>query len=216
MAGLRTDRIPADVARAVYGEDWTDMSTRTITLTSDAIPVLDEAAERLERGEGDGDSGDLYPVPEDMQTDYQPAQDLQEIAETLIEEHKSTLGYHTRGAAIRYAWKAKGGSSQERNTLGKCVKLSGASRYLGRADYLVWLAADHCADLKFTHHQIKALLFHELCHIQKAVTDQGDVVYKVRGHDAELFLAEYEHFGAWKFDLERVESTFGQQRLPGV
>ena len=227
MSSLRTSHVPKDIANAVFGprKDESMTADVSVTLTSADVPILREAAAEFERRAGaraaidSADPDALYPLPPSPVSDFEPAPDLEALYELLMEEFDSALidelAWHVGDARIRFAWKAKGGSSQGRATLGKCVKLSGATRYFAKqADYLIWIAWDHVRNFKLTNHQMAALLFHELSHINKVVDeDSGDISYGVKGHEIEAFNAEVQLFGAWFEDLERAAETFQQLGL---
>lgn len=141
--------------------------------------------------------------------EFLPDPRLDEIAEALIGRHRLDAG----DVVVLYRWKDKGGETNGSQTLGKCVKLSGHARHFAEADYLIWLAADHCRTNALTAWQLEALLFHELLHITLEENGKGEKRRKIQGHDAELFVAEFRHYGAWKLDLERVGRAVRQMLL---
>lgn len=156
---------------------------------------------------------DLYPVPGKavfFGNDFALAPDVQDIADRLISEcHELRDAAYWR---IRYLWKAKGGASKGHLTLGKCVKTSGALSFFSDVDYIVWLGADNVRDSMFTYRQVEALIFHELCHIETKESDEGDDDQPaIKGHDAEVFLAEIQRYGMWRTSLQR----FGQLDMFG-
>lgn len=155
---------------------------------------------------------DLYVVPGKavfFGNDFALAPDLQDIGDRLISEcHELRDAMQWR---IRYLWKAKGGASKGQVKLGKCVKTSGALSFFSDVDYIVWLAADNVRDAMFTYRQVEALMFHELCHIETNEGDDSDDTPAIKGHDAEVFLAEIQRYGMWRTDLQR----FGQLDMFG-
>jgi hypothetical protein len=160
----------------------------------------------------DGNPDDPAWVP--SEGDFEAADDeflsdnhLERVGKALI---ASRMGINTGHARVIYRWKEKGGASNGKNVLGKCVKLSGPAKHFGNAEYLVWLAADHCRVLGLTEWELEALLFHELMHVEEGEDDEGNPTYKVRGHDAELFVAEFRHYGLWRPELERVSEAVKQ------
>lgn len=130
--------------------------------------------------------------------DYLLAEEIQELADEVIAKHFK--GYLDDGILqVYYAWKKNGGSNSGRLKLGECQKISGLARHFaGQRDFAISLSADHINQLNLDDRQIEALVFHELCHIE--VIDEG--VYRLVGHDVELFYRELQNYGAWKLDLE--------------
>lgn len=143
--------------------------------------------------------------------DFKEDDDLIILANQLIAAHETTLG-HCRNLRIAYLWKKKGGGKGGKGTLGKCQSLSGVAQHWGRADILIWLAADHCTDLKLTGRQLEALLFNQLLRIGWDA-DKGVAV--LVDPDAAFFLKELEVYGLWQADLERAGETMHQLRLGG-
>lgn len=119
-------------------------------------------------------------------------------------------------AHIVLLWKEKGGRSKGADTLGRLQKPTGLLRHFAAADYVIWLAADHCRSYAFTNWQMLALLYHELRHA--AVDKNGG--YGVRGHDFEGFADELRIFGAWDNSAGRIiraaqaQLPFGGVRAP--
>jgi hypothetical protein len=115
-------------------------------------------------------------------------------------------------------WKRKGGRSQGAAVFGKCVKSSGLVKHFGRAQFVIWLAADHCEEAEYTRPQIEKLLYHGARHIGwQEPTDinvDGEGKPIIVGHDVELFLGEVEDTGAtW----ERFRRLLGIEfRQPGL
>lgn len=184
-----------------------------------AVSPYEKAREESARTLDVSDPDASYPLPPSPIDDYEPAPDLERLYELLFEEYDGRLmddlHWHVEDARIRFAWKAKGGSSQGKATLGKCVKLSGHARYFSKqADFLIWFAWDHARNFGMTNRQALALLAHELMHIEKVVDDDtGDISYAVKGHDYEVFDAELRIFGAWRDDLEAAVDAFDQLGL---
>jgi len=113
-------------------------------------------------------------------------------------------------ASVTVLWKAKGGRSNGKNTLGKCQKASGLLGYFVPSTFVIWLAADHLRGK--TTHQIEAVLYHELKHI--GLDDNGDPC--VVAHDFTGFLSELDRYGCYLEDLAIAKAHFEQARLPGV
>lgn len=147
----------------------------------------------------------LYPVPpQDLfeGEDYYEAPDLEALAQHVAEKHPRFRVL--ADLEILYRWKRSGGKSTRSKKLGACAKISGLFHFETRADFVIWLAADHCRSLELTRHQVEALLVHELCHI--GADEKGKL--GTIGHDVEEFGFVVEHYGLWKRDvLDFVKAT---------
>lgn len=146
---------------------------------------------------------DAYPVPHDYVDpttghvyDFLVAPDLKEIAEDLLNAYPDQLR-PARNASVRYLWKKTGGSDKGKPKLGMATKLAGAARFESDHDFLIWLASDTCDMARVTLHQVRAAMFHELCH----VGESENYTPAVLPHDVEMFVSEVEEFGLWKQDL---------------
>lgn len=158
-------------------------------------------------------------IPSDVEfgSDFLKSDDIQEVGERIIREKLTALD--DGEIIIDYAWKQKGGRSSGNAVLGKCVKLSGPARYYALGShFLVWLAADHGRSHDFNDRQLEALIYHELCHIDRIEPEDADkpVTYKTRGHDFEGFLPELEQYGAWEETFQAMERVVRQLPLPGL
>lgn len=127
-----------------------------------------------------------------MSGEWAESSALEELAEDLIAKWPELR--FLDGYRIRVLWKENGGDSRGRLTLGKCSKPSGVARYFALCDWVIWLAADHCREMKFTDEQIEALLYHELKHCVLVGKDQKP---GIRGHDWEVFGDELHRYGFW-------------------
>ena len=149
------------------------------------------------------------------QSDFLDSDDIKTVAERVI---RAKLQHLDDGELlIDYRWKKKGGKSGGNAVLGKCVKLSGLARHLALgAHFCVWLGADYVRAMKLDDRQIEALVYHELCHIEREEPEDEDkpVVYRSVGHDAEVFFAELREYGAWRPSLVELEQTIRQLSLP--
>ncbi len=160
------------------------------------------------------------PRPDDFGgEDFVRAENLALIAAELIERHER-LGFLSAWLpAIDFAWKHKGGEKGGKATFGRLQQLSGYARYKSGCRWLLWAAADHCRRALFDDRQVEALVFHELCHLERDVDpltglELGPPV--LVGHDWEGFDAELEAYGAWRPSLQAAQLAFGQLPLPGV
>jgi hypothetical protein len=159
---------------------------------------------------------DFYPVPcedvfkddEDRDLAFIPGADVERIANMLIGRHPEHFKV-IQNFKVAYRWRAKGGSRQGQRVLGRCQKTAGLLREFSGVDFVVMLSGDHCRACRLTFHQIEALVFHELCHIEASDTYQP----RINGHDFEAFVQEVRLYGAWKPDLQLAESAFVQPSL---
>lgn len=170
---------------------------------------------------GEPDEEAFIPPTDAFTSDFLKDNALMKIGSAIIRarfpllERNKRPGYEMR-CQIEYLWKSKGGASAGNLVLGKCVKVSGLSRYFsGGADYVIWLAADHARSLKLNNWQLEALLYHELCHIDLDDDDETGEPSATRtvGHDAELFYGEIAHYGLWRRSLEPLAAAM-QIALP--
>lgn len=136
--------------------------------------------------------------------EFLPAPQLEAVAERLV--HKHVRFSHLLQMRVIYLWKMKGGETHGANTLGKCQSPSGLLAHFSNAEFVIWLAADHCRDL--SNEQIEAVVFHEMCH-----TASKDGEAAMQGHDVEMFADEVRVYGAWKVDLLEAQRVFGQLPL---
>lgn len=144
--------------------------------------------------------------------DWRPAPEIERIAELLIAKHRRFK--HLRNRQVVYRWNREGGQIGGKDTLGKCVKVSkGIRAFDVAADFLIWIAADHCQFHHLTAYQLEALIFHELCHA--AETEKGKP--KIAPHDVTAFVAEVQEYGLWMADLQlfgrAVARATGQMTL---
>jgi hypothetical protein len=164
--------------------------------------------ERERRCVTGADPDKRFPVPIDGQFDgmeFKDAPELAAVAAKLIDELPDFAELAANPPLINYVWRQKAKKKQGKTLLGFCGKIAGLTRYYGRCDWTIEVAADACRDMRVTHFQIEALLFHELNHIE-VVTDEesGEVSYKVRGEDAYAFIGEIKRYGAWQSELSAV------------
>jgi hypothetical protein len=141
---------------------------------------------------------------------------LELLAEILM-EHCDELKIASN-FKITYLWKRKGGKSNETITLGKCIKLAGLVEYFGKADFVIWLSADHCYRIHTEYLSkrrqqdinLAALMYHELRHVSKDENDQR----ATRGHEFEGFASEIERFGIWRDGMRPIAKAFQESLFP--
>lgn len=132
--------------------------------------------------------------------DFLEAEDLTALGRHLIQKHRE-LNFIAE-YRVRFLWKAEGGESRGRPTLGRCVLANAMVKHFADSDWVIWLAADHCENSEMTDHQVEALLYHELLHCALKGRD-GDLP-GIRGHDYEIFGAEIRRYGLWEDGLESL------------
>lgn len=161
-----------------------------------------------------------FPVPIAGQFDgqeFRHAPELQAVAEALIAALPEFADLAANPPMINYVWRQKAKKTKGKTVLGFCGKLAGLTRYYGRCDWTVEVAADACREMRVTNFQIEALLFHELNHIEVVEDEEtGEVSYKVRGEDAYAFVTEIKRYGAWRGDLDAVADAWDQAPLFGA
>lgn len=161
-------------------------------------------------------ASDLYPVPsadvfednEGNPLEFIPGADIQAMAAHVFKKHE-TIFKHILSFNLQFRWRAKGGKDQGRPRLGRCQKTAGLLREFSGADFVVMLSADNCGAYKMTFGQVEALVFHELLHIDATEAYKP----RIEPHDFEGFVAELQHYGAWKSDLKAVEAVLAQPSL---
>lgn len=144
---------------------------------------------------------------------YIPATALEATAESLIAEHRATLG-HLADLQVAVLWKKSGGKRGGHPVMGKCSKRGGLLAAFTTADFIIWLAADHVLEADYTERQITALLHHEILHIgwQEPGEDDPETEGKavLVGHDFEFFAEEVRVYGAWEEMLQEAAAAFKQ------
>lgn len=133
---------------------------------------------------------------------------LRELADNLIGDYEE-LNF-LEGHQVRYLLKIEGGKKGGRGTFGKCIVTSGLVKHFGEAEWVIWLAADHCREAEFDDLQVEALLYHELLHC--ALKGKAEDVPSAKGHDFELFRQEFERYGFWS-ESAKVAKEAVQGRL---
>lgn len=150
-----------------------------------------------------GEDGETVP--------FLPAPELERRVDELVARYPELAFLDSLEVAV--LWKAVGGKAKGRPVLGKCTRPSGLLAYFSRADFVIWIAADHVRErngVGLTEQQVEALLYHELSHI--GWDDEADKPIVV-GHDLEEFRKVVERYGLWLEDVRTMDSTFQQLRL---
>lgn len=150
-----------------------------------------------------------YPIPEADAfvgtRGFLPGYDLDKIANEWIRTRPEQFGF--LGAyTIVWLWKGKanrrGWTKQAKDLLGYFAE---------DIDFVIWLGADVLREEQFTHHQVRAQVFHELLHIVQ--DDKGKVGVRAE-HEFEGYVAELDEFGPWTAELARAKRSL--DRAPSV
>ena len=159
--------------------------------------------------DGDPEAKFTLPTANDFgDADFIFAPDLKEIGEALISSVNGRI-HELEEAKIIYLWKRKG-PEKPRRVLGRCQHPSGLLEFFCSADFVITLMANNCSFLGLTKWQIEAVVFHELMHA--GWIDGGP---EMMPHDCECFAADFERYGLWKGDLERIaEASTRALQLP--
>ena len=219
MTGLRTTHIPKRVADQYFprkDSEVTDVSHVVVdsTVPPPPPPETDEA-QALQPDLIKARPDDPFKIPQ-LNEAYIAADDLRAVADDLREQEGPEiehLNWNLQGARIRYRWAQKGGTSRGEPVYARCVKLAGLGRFNGRADFNIVFSVDHLTDLGPTYQQIRAELFHQLSKIEKVVSDDGEISYRVRSPDIVAFRSELTLFGLWKAQLRDAAEAFQQVGL---
>jgi hypothetical protein len=193
-----------------------DTTNATVTRNGVSAPLESEAGRGILEGavrSALGDSLELlpYPIPE---TDrfigtrgYLPADDLETIAEQLIEAYPEHVG-HLEQYSIAFLWKGK---ANKRGWTKAANDLVG--HYAQDIDFIIWLGADVLREEQFTHGQVRKQVFHELLHIVE--DDKGRIGVRA-DHDFEGFEVELELFGPWTAELARAKRAMAKAPPPSM
>lgn len=153
------------------------------------------------------------PAEEDFEDDdFLAAPDLDRLKNQLVVQWPEFA--QLRYADIDILWRAKGGSSGGKATMGKCAKMSGLAKHYSGETFVIWIAADHVRDYALSQRQIEALVYHELSHCGWEVDDKtNELKWHVAAHDATVFFGEIERYGAWQQDLRTLQHGYAQLAL---
>jgi hypothetical protein len=128
---------------------------------------------------------------------------VEDMANDLIQKYDELSDCSS--AIIKYVFK----NAEKSKHAGVCSKATGKWKFLVDVDYVIELHFETWDELDEL--QQKALLFHELHHIEKQtkVKDGEEIVtWKIREHTNQLFLKEVELFGAWNSSLVQLQNAF--------
>lgn len=155
----------------------------------------------------------------DPDADYLDAADLDDLLAAIVGRYAALDAIERHGIAVSVLWKKKGGRSRGRPTFGKCQKASGLLAHYCRADFVIWLAADHVKAEEWTTEQVAKLLYHQARHIgwedgeeaEDGSVEEGKPI--LVGPDLALFSGEIADTGAWERLRSRLASDFAQPGL---
>lgn len=139
--------------------------------------------------------------------EYWRAPEVAKVADELIPKHHDHL--NRTDVTIKYLFRHPAAKSHGRIVYGKADKVS------GRSAYLVALEHDHRIDedepvdffvveiahepwVGLTPDQRRALVDHELCHLDVELDDDGNRKLGTLGHDLEEFTAVVKRHGLWR------------------
>lgn len=171
--------------------------TDTLTTTDTAVAELDS-----QPGLPGLPAKELV-APPDFEAAYLFADSLRAMAEKLIGQHGVKFS-HLTPLKVDYLWRRKGGKRRGKPNLSDCGRPSGMLAFYSKADFVVWIAANHVRELGLSPQQVEARLFRELLRCGVDADTQEPMVYPF---DFEGFGAELAHYGAYSADLYRLVET---------
>ena len=140
-----------------------------------------------------------------------------ELANKIVNAHHPLL----RPVNIRYLLTEDKMTSKGRDVWAKIKKASPMETYLGHGAEFILIVCEQSWEM-LDKAQRKALIDHELCHIESTESETtGDVTHRIRGHDIEEFYEILARHGAWTEGHERAFKQFDlpletDEDLPGV
>jgi predicted metallopeptidase len=149
----------------------------------------------------------LSPKGGSKKAEYSDAPEVQELADSVIEE----LGLMDASMArIKYLFLQADKSKDNAN-----IALAGTKwKHLTGYDFVVvvwesfWMGANA--------HKRRALLYHELLHVERSETKKG-TKWSLRKHYVEAFPEEVQQFGTWSPQLQELAEIIslpGREQLP--
>lgn len=140
-------------------------------------------------------------------TEYWRAPEVQKIADALIPKHHDHL--NRTDVTIRYIFREPAARSHGRLVYGKARKVGGLSAYLVGLEHAERLEDDEPVDffvveiarnlwLGLSDLQRRALVDHELSHLDVELNESGDRTLAMRGHDLEEFTDVVKRHGLWR------------------
>lgn len=171
-----------------------------------APDVFFDAESAVGINKGKGTTVFATPIPTDFGSgEYVEAPDLQAMAVLLINQDAALSA--AADWDIAYLWKKEGGKAGDQPRMADVIKPSGLLRYATQDDFMVWLAADHCA--KMTRNEIEQIVFRQLLRVGK--TKDGDRT--LRDYEFRGFIAELRKYGHNARELGPVAEALSQMGL---
>jgi len=132
---------------------------------------------------------------------YEDAPMVESLARELIEKYEL---HDAKEAHVKYLFY----KADESSYLGKCSRATGKWSYLTGYDYVIeiWKPFWDSA----TDQARRAVVYHELLHIQKKVTKKGKVRWLIRKHDVEEFLEVVQEFGPWSTMMQELKRLINE------
>lgn len=152
-----------------------------------------------------------------MSADFDWAEEAEELAQPIIEQHHR----HLVNARVLFVFTDEAMKSNGRRVLAKASKVTGFARFLSEAtdeepdfvgnrrpaDFRILISKPYWDEMG--EDKRIALLDHELCHLVRR-----DDKWALREHTVEEFAEIVERHGLWKSDLEAFGRTVQQLSLP--
>lgn len=152
------------------------------------------------------------------------APEVQRIAERLIAEEAQFRPL--RAIRIEYLFRSTANKNNGKIIFGKASKVSSMNAYLATPDiahdpeassegseFFLMVIAHDMWEQALNDQAKEALVFHELCHYSVYVTDEGDRVIGIIGHDLEDFSSVIRRYGAWRPDVRSFFEDVGHDVL---
>jgi hypothetical protein len=151
------------------------------------------------------------PTEEQFAGSHKDADDLEEMAEGLIERHNELS--HLADYEIVYLWRKKGGKSKGRPVFGNTQLVRGLMGHFTKADAVIWLSADHVYEYGFSEKQVEAALYHQMLQLDEDDEHEGAAILRLVAPDVHIFSNEIEKFGTWWPNSERFRKAATQLEL---
>jgi hypothetical protein len=143
---------------------------------------------------------------------------IYKLLASLVVAHHDEIATARIALAWCTSWRADVDGHQK---LGQCKKASDLDRELAEYDFVILLQKEFWENEAVSDTQRQALLDHELCHatvkldshtLEPLEDERGRIVYRLRKHDLEEFVAIAARYGTWKRDLERFARALASSK----
>jgi hypothetical protein len=145
-----------------------------------------------------------------------PAPEAERIGRECIAEWHRDLSDED-AVRILYLFTDQKRTTKGKTVLAKTTKLSPRERYLASSSEAVDAGPHYVIEFglyiwaALSEAQRRALVDHELCHIELTTDDDGNPVYGLRAHEIEEFSEIVERHGLWSAELRHLAETAGSQ-----